>query len=483
MSHKKPPVHVFRNINDKMPKEVNQVLDGLEATAVSDDETKMQAFGEMKQYLTEVEPKLFPPKASPTGGTEQHRTGFCERQMKPCRLWRGRVSAEQQAPKMTIKIAGMTCKDWSRMNKTRMGHYGPSGRTELVELFEIRHVRYDVVLIECTPDQDIELLKELLEHIYHIETMVWGSENVAVAARRKRRWTLLRLRPEAGGRYKIVLGLLKSYCDFFGVSEKHPEFTPDKFMCAPQAAVDAEMTKQYIRNKTSGSEDTGTAPTHWEDSLPASQYTRLQLYRQRVLANYGILADESANLAPKELSHTTARMVREARQHFMVDLEQAPSWSHPASSPTMPCLTSHNTLFSLGMNRGLLKDELLATLGLISSSVASEDVPCNTNELWHQSTGWDLLEASEKNDLIGNSMNAFVVGSLLAFVIAKTEVIASGSLAEQKQKARTYYTKGFQPQKKQRVEAEATANAADALFSPEVWLDPEEPSLPRPDME
>ena len=194
MSHKKPPVHVFRNINDKMPKEVNQVLDGLEATAVSDDETKMQAFGEMKQYLTEVEPKLFPPKASPTGGTEQHRTGFCERQMKPCRLWRGRVSAEQQAPKMTIKIAGMTCKDWSRMNKTRMGHYGPSGRTELVELFEIRHVRYDVVLIECTPDQDIELLKELLEHIYHIETMVWGSENVAVAARRKRRWTLLRLR-------------------------------------------------------------------------------------------------------------------------------------------------------------------------------------------------------------------------------------------------------------------------------------------------
>ena len=80
-------------------------------------------------------------------------------------------------------------------------------------------------------------------------------------------------------------------------------------------------------------------------------------------------------------------------------------------------------------------------------------------------------------------MHAFVVGSLLALVIAKTEVIASGSLAEQKQNARTYYTKGFQPQKKQRVEAEATANAADALFSPEVWLDPEEPSLPRPDME
>ena len=96
-SHKKPPVHVFRNIHDKMTREVNDVLDGLDAMPFADDDSKKQAFGEMKQYLTEVEPNLFPPEDTMFGGASEQgqRFGWCDIHKKWCPMWKGRrVSAQ-----------------------------------------------------------------------------------------------------------------------------------------------------------------------------------------------------------------------------------------------------------------------------------------------------------------------------------------------------------------------------------------------------
>ena len=81
--------------------------------------------------------------------------------------------------------------------------------------------------------------------------MIWGNGDIAVPARRKRRWTLLQVRPEAGGRFKVCIRVLRAYQDFFGheVDETNSSFTPEHFFCAPQARVDAEVLAECQRNK------------------------------------------------------------------------------------------------------------------------------------------------------------------------------------------------------------------------------------------
>ena len=84
----------------------------------------------------------------------------------------------------------------------------------------------------------------------------------------------------------------------------------------------------------------------------------------------------------------------------------------------------------------------------MSSEVASATAPSNTVALWDEAQGWAQLTSSEKNDLIGNSMNAFVVGSLLAFVIAKMDVIVE----DEKQNKRHKSLAAEEPQRHDGVE-------------------------------
>eukprot|EP00974_Lingulodinium_polyedra_P018283 1767853-Lingulodinium_polyedra.AAC.1 len=99
-------------------------------------------------------------------------------------------------------IAGVTCKDFSRMNKNRQGVLGPSGRILLLFIFEIRRVRYDLVITECTPLQDLAPFETLLGKFYTIESFLWGPEQLGWWVARKRRFTIFWLKEEYGGKLK-----------------------------------------------------------------------------------------------------------------------------------------------------------------------------------------------------------------------------------------------------------------------------------------
>lgn len=102
-------------------------------------------------------------------------------------------------------IAGVTCKDYSTMNHCRRGHLGPSGEVLLVFLYEVRHMKYDIVLMECVEHQDLDPVINLLSEFYSWSSFTFGPEQIGWWRSRPRRSSVFVLRPEYGGKLRLRL--------------------------------------------------------------------------------------------------------------------------------------------------------------------------------------------------------------------------------------------------------------------------------------
>ena len=121
------PRHIFSNINDKLNMKAKAVIDRLEEAmlaAASLDE-KQRALAVMQQTFSMLEAsgELFS-----TPSSKRH----CSQCQKRCSTW-------ESMGQLQVAFAGMTCKDISIMNRAKPGPVGPSARTLLTWLYEMRY--------------------------------------------------------------------------------------------------------------------------------------------------------------------------------------------------------------------------------------------------------------------------------------------------------------------------------------------------------
>ena len=75
------------------------------------------------------------------------------------------------------------------MNLSRRGILGPTGPVSLLFLFELRWRKFDMVIMECTVDLDMDFVNKMLGTMYIIDREVIGPEDMGFPANRA--WTFV----------------------------------------------------------------------------------------------------------------------------------------------------------------------------------------------------------------------------------------------------------------------------------------------------
>ena len=344
-----------------------------------------RAFQKTLQFMMMHENELF--KDDPTAWCYKHR--------RQCSAFQGNVSTSG----LRLLVVGVTCKDHSRMNKARFHCMGKSGLPLLVFLFERRRLREDFILIECTVDQQLDLMMELLGEMYDLSTFTWGPEDQGLWTSRPRRFTLLTLKPSSDGRFHLS-------CSFSVFEQlfrrRRADGSGHMFICASK-----ELLETVARSRSQCSQS-----SKWEDILSPTKATRLQLYRRDFLVSNGYSSVEVSKLQPAELTGLVKAVLQQQGSDAIADLTQNPGYWRLTRH--LPCMCSHSEPFSLKARREFMTEEILVSHGLPMIDEPPFEVPLSID-------AWRELSEVDQRDLAGNTINCVVLTSILAFLVASIE--------------------------------------------------------------
>jgi len=392
-SHATPSGHVFENIMHKLNKRCVKLIDDIcknvdMPKAKNKDvthEEAAQVYSDLKDFLMEVEPRLF----------RKGRRAQCHMHNQKCLLW------EQGGGAMEIVVAGATCKDFSRLNKWRKGHHGQSGRVFLVFLLEQKVRRPQCVFLECTPDQDLSIVYEILGELYNIETTAHCTSECGIATHRRRRLTIMVLKPSGGGRY-IFMGTLIGFKALFAADI--PEGVgAEMFLVAGDALVAREQSELAVVWQT-------TQRASWREMLDGSRHMRLSIFIEEFLTKeYGYEIEDVRKLSTAELQKLVRLHLGQVDR--FCDLDTAPNWS---GTPVdyMPCATTHNVFYAINADRVVMTDEQLLSHGIS----LFEHVPTPSGPAFDPVV-WEAIPIAKRKDMVGDSMNSFAMASFFAYVI------------------------------------------------------------------
>jgi hypothetical protein len=391
--------HIFDDINGKLPVKVKNILDGLEADKNASPEQKDQAYEDMVFALQNCEKKLFRPGS----------TCWCILHEAECKLF----EHSADCGRLTIEIAGHTCKDVSRMNSKRPGLSGPSGRVLLVWMFERRRRREDLVITECTQDFPPEIFEQFLGMYYEITSFLLGPEQLGWWVNRKRRFCILCLRPEFGGKVSLALSP-EALVGIFGRSRPEDCMKGDMFYAATdlevRAAAMVEAQRLHLVVDTQGE-----APIDWDSLIIDSKAARREAHRQiYIKSRFKMAAAETKDLSLKEVRKLTQKLCADYREHPIVDLDQTAGWGGHSYSGAVMTLIGHGSLYSFVAARCMLGDESFLCQGVPRYGLGSFRPP------WGDELG-NLTEVEKKN-LAGNSIHVHVIGCILAYVLVSSKL-------------------------------------------------------------
>ena len=153
---------------------------------------------------------------------------------------------------------------------------------------------------------------------------------------------------------------------------------------------------------------------------------RLFAYRQRLeekkVTQYLRSSGSHELLQASTEKHKPLRI--SSQQAHIFDLNQTAGGA-PRSSKLMPCLLTSSEMFSDAHGRCLLKEELLSVMGIPSlpvhgvpsSGMAMSELLCGMNP--------QHLQLTDCRKLAGNGMHVNVIGSLLMWLLAHLQPVAS----------------------------------------------------------
>ena len=209
------------------------------------------------------------------------------------------MEAPQQM--LRVHIAGITCKDFSVMNRWARGlEGGASGFPCLVWIFERRWVREQVLIIENVRGFSLQTLLDLLPMYVLGADLTLGPEDIGWWCVRKRRFMVLLLQG-----WSLQLNGCDALAEFLRVFGKQRPSSGKKghmFFCAPtQEQIDSKARRRRLAmpvsndsqqpvsnaSQAGGSEtaamtsaDTGLAKMSWESTYTEGQVSRLRMYEK-----------------------------------------------------------------------------------------------------------------------------------------------------------------------------------------------------------
>ena len=331
--------------------------------------------------------------------------------------------------RLRVHIAGVICKDFSAANNHKPGFFGPSAKPFLAWALRRRQNLEDVIIMECTAGQQMMGVVFLLGPFYEIHSIVLGPEDGFWPCTRRRKWTIMILRHCAGGRFVwlATLDMFKTLMRFC-LGSLTTTGSADAMICwaatedvvlqdlQVRAAAVAKSSKQEVPDSNIFySKRTGVR--NWGAILPPSKLVGLRLYQHQWLEASGY-ARSTVQACTEEMIEALVKaeaMKGGHQQLALCDVDHTPGHHHVLDGRRLPCLIGHFTLCSLtGMRRPLLPVEGLLAHGLpVPIFGGSSEEPF---AMFPTSTFMDLALPAQE-DLVGNSLNAAICGSLIAFVI------------------------------------------------------------------
>ena len=395
--------HLFMDLNDRIGTSAKQLLDNMEARPDDPFEAKKAAFDSMESFLLGLEEsqQLF----------RKGRRRPCLKHRQPCFL--NDRFTDIEGTGLSLHVAGVTCKDYSKRKRHAIGIYGPSGRPLLLWIFERRFEREDVVLIEKVDGFDDAAVVRLLGPFYDIFRFRISPEDLGWWVSRKRIYILLVLKSSP---FKFK-ALVPDFFTIFGCNRPTGLDCArgEMFYAAPDAAVQAVKAKRWGVKFGKSSADTSSCS--WSDILSASQDSRRLISEKQFLDKWaGSFGLDLADALPSSMGRAAAlaHIRSQHRASFIADLDHNEDFGTVAFNNSMPCLISHGEYYSSGLQRGLIGMEFFAAQGFLVFDLC-DFMNVDPDE-------WGLTEWQLK-DLAGNSMSVPVVHALLIFILADLEFV------------------------------------------------------------
>ena len=315
-------------------------------------------------------------------------TSYCFAHDCMCPLWPAETSN-----RIHVEVAGNTCTPWSTSGK-QMGWLDSESIPCIVWLYSMQCVSPSILVNECTPLFDAEILRRLFQKTHHFATHVFGPPLLGIPACRDRRYTVL---------------MRKDRCSDLRLFDQD-QFS--KILAAPMVSQGSLFMRassvlvQAFLNDMAGPRGLASVPERSQGSaqpfhaaLVLSPWLRLQLTK------YKKVLQESPRFAGKK--------------NIFVDLSQNPD-ERPRVHEMIPCLLRNSFLWSMEFQRPLHPLEILAVqcipVLLPSGSKYSNFCPWSADFL-------DGLSRTQVQQIAGNSMVLPAVGSVLLLALLQASCV------------------------------------------------------------
>ena len=188
------PEHIFDSVTDRIPTRLLHRLERCRQLWKSRAMRRMPVGATAKQRREVVdrhEQKFLSAAQNmlPQYEIDLQKTSFCRVHLKQCNPHPGDNAG------FTVEVAGTTCVAFSSMAKEPWRWLDASAIPCLAWIFYIMARRPRMVVHECVPGFDLRVLKLFLGVLYNIMSLVFCLSDIGLPATRRRRYTLLLLKP------------------------------------------------------------------------------------------------------------------------------------------------------------------------------------------------------------------------------------------------------------------------------------------------
>ena len=337
--------------------------------------------GSEKRTLSVQHGRNFAVKALGVLGSSSppHKQGYCFRHQKVCPFW-----PPSSSDVWHVEIAGSTCTPWSSSGK-HLGWLDKESVACLVWMHAVAGVRPAIVVHECTPSFDVEIMLRFFQDGYVGSSLVFSPLDLGIPCNRPRRYTvLLRKDLSSSPSPRVTLFSEETFLQLVGAR------------VASCAAMFLRATAEEVRELLQHMADQRHVVLPHDMSLSSvSASALLSPWHRQNLQKYKSALNGNAEF--------------EGATEIIVDLSQDAD-ERSRMSRVMPCLLRRSLLYAVKARRPLTPSEWFCVQCLPISLPADNNFASFVPWLPHMLRS---LSRNQVQQLAGNSMVLPAMGSVL----------------------------------------------------------------------
>ena len=381
--------HLFSNLLERMPRGTLEALQGMQAKYMDKFKSEISAGkGKCSSKTKTIAVTKFGRAfvAEALKWLEQHVQSrdvmcYCYAHERMCPVW-----PTEGNNTLHVEVGGNTCAPWSSSGK-HFGWLDPESIPCVAWIHSLRLSAPSIVVNECTPFFDVEVLERVFAKTHHFATIVFGPAAMGIPINRDRRYTVL-VRKDRCQELKLL-----AETDFKQLVSAPLVAPASLFLRAPAGAIKQLLDQMGLSR--------GLPPAEEGDGSRKASVLLSPWHRQQ-LEKY------------QKLLETLPRF--SSKKSVFIDLSQDPE-ERPRVHEMIPCLLKNTFLWSMEAKRQLHPMELLAVqclpVFLPADNHYARMCPWSTEFL-------QSLSRPQIQQLAGNSMVVPAVGSVLLCALLST---------------------------------------------------------------